>query len=488
MEDAEPSTVLVVLGDALHFESASPGVMSVQVSSPDQLSMQLKKTAEPLKNKANSNTFLDNIHIILKVSSISLFWNDAEAVTTFLPHLHPERGEVTIHVLSNELSAVQPADVEELRESLKEIMFLESSEEEGENDGWIFTARRKKSKEEDDALLAEDLMARLKIQDDHPQKEEKEAQLVLQDVPGASEELKTLARWIMEDVHNIVVLSGAGVSVAAGIPDFRTPGSGLYDNLKQYNLPFPEAVFELKFYRNNPHPFCLLAKELWPGLNHSPTLTHSFLTLLHRKAKLRRCYTQNIDGLEVVAELPPDKIVECHGHFRSASCSMCKTTVDIDHVTQEITQHGLPPICKKCKGFVKPDIVFFGEDLPGRFHTMLKPDLKAADLLLIMGTSLMVAPVSMMPDMVDRRVCKRALLNRELVGNLEDVRKNNKNHKRNGKQNRQPDLFCPGDCDENVLTLCRLLGWEEELMELNEKTKIRPKGNHKEQRGEGQKP
>jgi NAD-dependent SIR2 family protein deacetylase len=74
--------------------------------------------------------------------------------------------------------------------------------------------------------------------------------------------------------------------------DFRTEGTGLYDNLQKYNLPYPEAVFDLSFYKNNPDPFVQLASELWPGLKHSPTVTHSFIALLEKKGLLLRNYTQ----------------------------------------------------------------------------------------------------------------------------------------------------------------------------------------------------
>ena len=110
----------------------------------------------------------------------------------------------------------------------------------------------------------------------------------------------------------ILVLTGAGVSVSAGIPDFRTPGTGLYSNLQRYNLPHPQAVFDLDFYRNNPSPFCTLASEIWPG-NHLPTLTHAFLKVLSDKGLLLRLYTQNIDGLEVLAGVPEEKVVEVSG-------------------------------------------------------------------------------------------------------------------------------------------------------------------------------
>lgn len=77
----------------------------------------------------------------------------------------------------------------------------------------------------------------------------------------------------------------------------RSPGSGLYDNLQQYNLPYAEAIFEIGFFHRNPIPFFALAKELYPG-NYRPNLTHYFISLLHKKGQLLRMYTQNIDGLE----------------------------------------------------------------------------------------------------------------------------------------------------------------------------------------------
>lgn len=258
--------------------------------------------------------------------------------------------------------------------------------------------------------------------------------------------LKTIAEWI-EQASNILVLSGAGVSVAAGIPDFRTPGTGLYDNLQKYNLPYPEAVFDLAFYRRNPKPFVSLAKEIWPGFRHTPTLTHSFLAVLAERKRLLRNYTQNIDGLEFLASVPAEKIVECHGHFRTASCIRCGKSADAEIVKQQIVQEAIAPKCKSCKAYVKPDIVFFGEDLPDRFHTLLKPDLREADLCLVLGTSLQVAPVSMIPERVN---CRRILLNRELVGDFSIKKKS--------------DMFHAGDCDDSILAVAKILGWEEDLL------------------------
>ncbi|XP_068872315.1 NAD-dependent protein deacetylase sirtuin-3, mitochondrial isoform X2 [Aphelocoma coerulescens] len=110
--------------------------------------------------------------------------------------------------------------------------------------------------------------------------------------------LKDVAELLRKkECRRVVVMAGAGISTPSGIPDFRSPGSGLYSNLEQYNIPYPEAIFELGYFFVNPKPFFTLAKELYPG-NYRPNSAHYFLRLLHDKGLLLRLYTQNIDGLE----------------------------------------------------------------------------------------------------------------------------------------------------------------------------------------------
>ncbi|XP_006817022.1 NAD-dependent protein deacetylase sirtuin-2-like, partial [Saccoglossus kowalevskii] len=118
---------------------------------------------------------------------------------------------------------------------------------------------------------------------------------------------------------NIVVLTGAGISTSAGIPDFRSPESGLYDNLQKYNLPNPQAIFEIGYFKENPEPFFTLAKELYPG-SFKPTICHYFIKLLSDKNLLLRNYTQNVDSLERIAGVPGDKMVEAHGTFHTGHC------------------------------------------------------------------------------------------------------------------------------------------------------------------------
>merc|ERR1711957_577473 len=190
-------------------------------------------------------------------------------------------------------------------------------------------------------------------------------------------------------------------------------------------------------------------------MKHSPTLSHCFVALLESKNLLVRNYTQNIDGLEALAGVSDDKLVECHGHFRNASCTSCGIPYDGKECKRKIVEERTAPICAKCGGLVKPDIVFFGESLPVRFGKLLHGDIAYTDLLIVMGTSLKVAPVSLIPEMVSTR-CPRVLINRELVGDFVPP----------GVDGNSRDVFEEGDCDDTVLKLCKLLGWEEELMNL----------------------
>ncbi len=207
-----------------------------------------------------------------------------------------------------------------------------------------------------------------------------------------------VARYIASGhATNIVTMSGAGISTSAGIPDFRTPGTGLYDNLQKYDLPNPQAIFTLDYFRRNPQPFFTLAKELYPG-SFKPTPSHLFIKLLQDKGLLLRHYTQNIDTLERQAGVDPDKLVEAHGTFASAHCVGCGKEYSQEFVKDAVFADSIP-CCDDCNATVKPDIVFFGESLPDRFHRLVSTDFHRCDLLIIMGTSLTVQPFAGLVDM-----------------------------------------------------------------------------------------
>ncbi|OBT63837.1 hypothetical protein VE03_06600 [Pseudogymnoascus sp. 23342-1-I1] len=249
-----------------------------------------------------------------------------------------------------------------------------------------------------------------------------------------------------DKVKRVVVLTGAGISTSAGIPDFRSPDTGLYSNLARLDLPYPEAVFDISFFRQNPAPFYMLAQELYPG-KYRPTVAHAFIALLARKGLLHMLFTQNIDCLERAAGVPPAKVVEAHGSFASQRCIDCKTEYP-DESMREFVKSGDIPYCEdeECRGLVKPDITFFGESLPQRFHMNTHVPAQA-DLLIIIGTSLSVHPFASLPDMALEGT-PRVLLNMERVGTL---------------GSRPDDVLLLGDCDGQVRRLADELGWRDEL-------------------------
>ncbi|KAI5896593.1 NAD-dependent deacetylase sirtuin-2 [Schizophyllum commune H4-8] len=260
--------------------------------------------------------------------------------------------------------------------------------------------------------------------------------------------MKGLAEYMKgKDCRKVVLMLGAGVSTAAGIPDFRSPKTGLYHNLARLNLPYPEAVFDMTFFRKNPEPFYSLAQELYPG-KYKPTLTHAFINLLYKKNKLQMCFTQNIDTLERMAGVPEHKIIEAHGSFATQKCIECGKPFD-GKLMKEYVHRGHVPRCLDCGGLVKPDIVFFGESLPPAFSKSV-PMIPLADLLIIIGTSLTVHPFASLANMPGE-LCPRVLINMEQVGNI-------------GR--RKDDVVLLGECDKVVRDLCRELGWEDELIEL----------------------
>ncbi|KAM7424679.1 hypothetical protein PAMA_000843 [Pampus argenteus] len=260
--------------------------------------------------------------------------------------------------------------------------------------------------------------------------------------------LESIAKNIREQQYKrVVVMAGAGISTPSGIPDFRSPGSGLYDNLQQYHLPYAEAIFEINFFHRNPEPFFALAKELYPG-NYQPNVTHYFIRLLHQKGLLLRMYTQNIDGLERLAGIPPEMLVEAHGTFATATCTVCRRNYDGKDLRPDVMS-GTVPRCPTCTGVVKPDIVFFGEELPHHFFKHFT-DFPLADLLIIMGTSLEVEPFASLSGAV-RSSVPRLLINRDLVGPF-------------AWGSRRPhDVAWLGDVVSGVQALSDALGWTQEL-------------------------
>jgi NAD-dependent protein deacetylase sirtuin 2 len=284
--------------------------------------------------------------------------------------------------------------------------------------------------------------------------------------------IEGVARALREGTaKRVIVMAGAGISVSAGIPDFRTPGTGLYDNLQKYDLPDPTSIFHIDFFREKPEPFTLFAKEVYPG-NFRPTLSHYFSLLLHRKGVLLRHFTQNIDTLERVAGLPGDSLVEAHGSFHGAHCIACKKEANSDAVRKDYFASELSiPRCEDCGALVKPDIVFFGEGLPARFFSQMAEDFPKCDMLLVMGTSLAVVPFATLIHRV-KPLVPRVLMNRELVAKANremlELGADTPGFRFKAPDLNVRDVALLGELDNVVWDLCGAVGddWQADLVAL----------------------
>jgi len=189
----------------------------------------------------------------------------------------------------------------------------------------------------------------------------------------------------------IVALTGAGISKSAGIPLFRGK-DGIYSDPE-----FPgEALFDYQTFLKDPSLFYSHIPKFLNYLKGSlPTPAHHFLKRLEDLGKLKAVITQNVDGLHQKAG--NTNVLELHGNFRTYRCTQCRHQVDINEDLESQVMNGKIPKCplEDCDGVLRPEIVFFGEPVNNLEKALT--EVQKADLLLVMGTSLMVYPANQLP-------------------------------------------------------------------------------------------
>ncbi|KAJ0349123.1 hypothetical protein COL154_005281 [Colletotrichum chrysophilum] len=303
---------------------------------------------------------------------------------------------------------------------------------------------------------------------------------------------------LLNKSQNIIVLTGAGISTSLGIPDFRSKG-GLYSQLEHLGLNDPQEVFDISVFKQDPTIFYTVAKDILPSTNRF-TPTHAFISMLQKKGKLLTNYTQNIDNLEAKAGISADKMVQCHGSFATATCVQCGFKCVGDDIFPDI-KAGKIPRCPRCiqnlrpngstkrkrsagterkrrrfssddsttddeydipsAGVMKPDITFFGEALPDEFSRRLtEHDRDKVDLVIVIGTSLKVTPVSEIVSWLPGNI-PQIYISRQAVSHI----------------NFDIDLL--GDCDVVVSELCRRAGWplQHEMVPEDQVVDVRPEGS-----------
>jgi NAD-dependent deacetylase len=194
---------------------------------------------------------------------------------------------------------------------------------------------------------------------------------------------------MIEEAEYVFSLTGAGVSTLSGIPDFRTDTSGVWDRFDQ------TRIFDINVFRSEPQLFYEFAKEyIYTFKNVKPNPSHFLLAELEKMGKVSGVATQNIDGLHQAAG--SIHVYELHGHPRSSHCLECNSKFSLEETELRLENRPYPSC--DCGGIIKPDVVFYGEMLPRHALIGAMEEATHCDLLLVLGTSLVVYPAASIPE------------------------------------------------------------------------------------------
>ncbi len=198
-------------------------------------------------------------------------------------------------------------------------------------------------------------------------------------------ELKKLIKLI-ESSDYITALTGAGISTLSGLPDFRGGHNPIWNKYPQ------DKVFNSVYFNKYPQMFFDFLREVL-AKEYQPNIAHCFLKFLEEKKKLKAIITQNIDGLHRIAG--SKNVYELHGSIYISHCMKCGKSYTYESFVKKLFIEKV--VSCKCNGIIKPDIVFFGEMLPPEDFNMALFNASRSDLMLVIGTSLVVQPAAFMP-------------------------------------------------------------------------------------------
>ncbi|MDQ3588397.1 MAG: NAD-dependent deacylase [Actinomycetota bacterium] len=195
---------------------------------------------------------------------------------------------------------------------------------------------------------------------------------------------------LLRETERAVVLTGAGISVPSGIPDFRSPGTGMWERVN------PMEVAHIDAFRRDPDRFWAFYSQRFTSLrDKAPNRAHAAVAELERRGRVRGVITQNIDRLHRAAG--SQRVVEVHGSIERSVCLECGGKVELERVIEMLEDTDSAPQCPVCASPLKPDVVLFGELLPADAMAEAGALAREADLMLCVGSSLEVYPVASLP-------------------------------------------------------------------------------------------
>ncbi len=221
--------------------------------------------------------------------------------------------------------------------------------------------------------------------------------------------ITALARLI-GDAKRGVVFTGAGISTESGIPDFRSPG-GIWTQMAP--IYFDDFLSSDAARRETWRRRFAMEEQFGKA---APNRGHRAVDALVRRGKVGAVITQNIDGLHQASGIPPEKIIELHGNTTYATCLDCGTRHELAAIRAQFERDGAAPRCVRCKGFVKTATVSFGQAMPPEAMRRAEIETLAADLFIVLGSSLVVYPAAGFPELAKRNGAALVIVNREPTG------------------------------------------------------------------------
>ncbi|HEY3424677.1 MAG TPA: Sir2 family NAD-dependent protein deacetylase [Negativicutes bacterium] len=193
---------------------------------------------------------------------------------------------------------------------------------------------------------------------------------------------------------NAIAFTGAGMSTESGIPDFRSPGTGLWEKLDP-------ALLHISVLRSDPETYYKNFKLFAAmGQGHQPNAGHFALAKLEEMGLIKKVVTQNVDSFHTISG--SKNVLEVHGHLRECSCMKCGKVFPYKILADYLQRNEYRPLSPCCHQILRSAVVNFGDSLPYEFHAFMTNELPAVDFCLVIGTSLAVYPAAQIPEQVDK--------------------------------------------------------------------------------------